>query len=88
MLYYIDLLLPCLRLVVLRPSRHFGNRHASVRRFLLDYDGQGGSIGMVSIDWDDDDSERDDDHALVEVTIGVEPSILPVAYAPPISVAG
>lgn len=86
MLYDIDL--PCLRLVVLLQGRHFGNRHALVRRFLLDCDGQGGSIGMVLIDLDDDDFERDDDHALVEVVIDVEPSILPEAYVLPTSVVG
>lgn len=86
MLYDIDL--PCLHPATPLQGHHFGNRYALVRRFLLDYDGRGVSIGMVSIDLDDDDSERDDDHALVEVMIDVEPNILPEAYAPPTWVAG
>jgi len=86
-LYDIDL--PCLHPITHLQGRHFGDRHALVRRLLLDYDaGLDGSIGMVSIDLDDDDFERDDDHVLVKVVTGVEPSILPEAYVPPTSAAG
>ena len=86
MLYDIDL--PCLHPATPLQGHHFGNRHALVRRFLpRSGGGQGESIGMVPIDLDDDDFERVDDHALVEVTIDVEPNIIPEAYVLPTWVA-